>query len=83
MYLKLLLGCLHLPIIADEFSSQGSERDYQSSVLSHYDPVLNNSPLCGGNRCKALYHYAANLYDELNLNPGENKCCIALGHHLH
>ncbi|XP_046669260.1 nostrin isoform X2 [Homalodisca vitripennis] len=53
----------------DEFSSQGSERDYQSSVLSQF-PVLNDPTPCAG-RCKALYHYAANLYDELNLNPGD------------
>ncbi|XP_075213015.1 nostrin [Lycorma delicatula] len=52
----------------DEFSSQGSERDYQSSVISQY-PV--SSPTTITPRCKALYHYAANLYDELNLSPGD------------
>lgn len=55
---------------SDEFSSQGSERDYQSSVLSHF-PVLEDTTPCPWGRCKALYHYAANLYDELNLNPGK------------
>ncbi|XP_054271219.1 uncharacterized protein LOC128991946 [Macrosteles quadrilineatus] len=55
----------------DEFSSQGSERDYQSSVISQCQyPVLSEQSQCAG-RCKALYHYAANLYDELNLNPGD------------
>ncbi|XP_039280905.1 uncharacterized protein LOC111059427 isoform X2 [Nilaparvata lugens] len=53
----------------DEFSSQGSEKDYQNSVLSQYHvPTQIN---CNQNRCKALYHYAANLYDELNLTPGD------------
>ncbi|CAH0388627.1 unnamed protein product [Bemisia tabaci] len=57
-----------------EFSSQGSEHDYQSSVISQY-PVLSEPTtpcsLTNGTQCKALYHYTANLYDELNLEPGD------------
>ena len=60
---------------ADEFSSQGSEKDYQSSVLTQCPvitqppaPPVDVAPSIG--RCKALYEYTANLYDELNLQPG-------------
>ncbi|GLH02880.1 Drebrin-like protein [Gryllus bimaculatus] len=56
----------------DEFSSQGSEKDYQSSVMTY--PVIsecNETPPVTGGRCRALYEYAANLYDELNLRPGD------------
>lgn len=61
----------------DEFSSQGSEKDYQSSVLTQC-PVISecaSSPNVGATpstgRCRALYEYTANLYDELNLQPGD------------
>lgn len=61
----------------DEFSSQGSEKDYQSSVLTQCPvisecaaaPVMDASPSIG--RCQALYEYTAKLYDELNLQPGD------------
>lgn len=60
----------------DEFSSQGSEKDYQSSVLTQCAvisqppaPPVDVTPNIG--RCKALYEYTANLYDELNLQPGD------------
>lgn len=46
----------------DEFSSQGSEKDYESVAR-----IEGNGPT----RCKALYNYTANLYDELSLNPGD------------
>ncbi|PSN41936.1 hypothetical protein C0J52_06427 [Blattella germanica] len=64
----------------DEFSSQGSEKDYQSSVLTQC-PVISEcasetaapppdaAPSIG--QCRALYEYTANLYDELNLQPGD------------
>lgn len=61
----------------DEFSSQGSEHDYQSSVLSQFPVLQEDTPTqqttttVTASRCKALYHYAANLYDELNLSPGD------------
>jgi hypothetical protein len=65
------------PLCADEFSSQGSEKDYQSSVLTQCPvisecagaPVVGASPSIG--RCQALYEYTAKLYDELNLQPGD------------
>ncbi|KAK9500523.1 hypothetical protein O3M35_001771 [Rhynocoris fuscipes] len=47
----------------DEFSSQGSEKDFETSVIK----VPEATP----QRCKALYNYTANLYDELTLNPGD------------
>ncbi|XP_067011922.2 nostrin isoform X2 [Anabrus simplex] len=56
----------------DEFSSQGSEKDYQSSVMTY--PVISEcseTTVTSTGRCKALYEYAANLYDELNLHPGD------------
>nr|CAD7197160.1 unnamed protein product [Timema douglasi] len=56
----------------DEFSSQGSEKDYQSSMLTF--PVISEcgeSNGSGAARCKVLYEYSANLYDELNLSPGD------------
>nr|CAD7567405.1 unnamed protein product [Timema californicum] len=56
----------------DEFSSQGSEKDYQSSMLTF--PVISEcgeSNGSGAGRCKVLYEYSANLYDELNLSPGD------------
>lgn len=55
----------------DEFSSQGSEKDFNGSLIisecASTTPT-NNNPSVG--TCRALYQYAANLYDELNLNPG-------------
>jgi len=61
----------------DEFCSQGSEKDYQSSVLTQCPvisecagaPVVDVSPSIG--RCQALYEYTAKLCDELNLQPGD------------
>ncbi|XP_063229853.1 nostrin isoform X1 [Bacillus rossius redtenbacheri] len=58
----------------DEFSSQGSEKDYQHSVMTF--PVISECGETNGNvtsvgRCKVLYEYSANLYDELNLSPGD------------
>ncbi|KAL1116758.1 hypothetical protein AAG570_005230, partial [Ranatra chinensis] len=46
----------------DEFSSQGSEKEYEEAS------VIRLSSL---SKCKALYNYTANLYDELSLNPGD------------
>ncbi|XP_046983389.1 nostrin [Schistocerca americana] len=64
----------------DEFSSQGSdERDYECGLESE-DPGITNGVSNGGigggggggaGKCRALYDYAAKLYDELNLAPGD------------
>ena len=58
----------------DEFSSQGSsEKDFENNVYNVLpDSAISmpTTPSTGG-KCKALYHYTANLYDELNLQPGK------------
>ncbi|KAJ8889156.1 hypothetical protein PR048_008650 [Dryococelus australis] len=69
---------------ADEFSSQGSEKDYQNSVMTF--PVISECGETKGNgtdigRCKVLYEYSANLYDELNLSPGMT-LNLACGHSM-
>lgn len=56
----------------DEFSSQGSEKDFNGSLIISEcasTTQASNNPSVG--TCRALYQYAANLYDELNLNPGD------------
>lgn len=56
----------------DEFSSQGSEKDFNGSLIISEcasTTQASNNPSVG--TCRALYQYAANLYDELNLNPGK------------
>ncbi|XP_071513677.1 uncharacterized protein Nost isoform X3 [Panulirus ornatus] len=69
-----------LMIIADEFSSQGSDRDYQTVVTEdnvdsgtkdgvYYANPLSSAPT--GGRCKALYDYEANMYDELTIRTGD------------
>lgn len=69
-----------LMIIADEFSSQGSDRDYQTAVTednldsgikdgTYYARPLESVPTVG--RCKALYDYEANMYDELTIRTGQ------------
>ncbi|XP_065216530.1 uncharacterized protein Nost isoform X2 [Planococcus citri] len=57
----------------DEFSSQGSsEKDFESNVFTVLpDSTVSTPTPSAGGRCKALYHYTANLYDELNLQPGD------------
>lgn len=58
----------------DEFSSVGSDKDYQSSVYNV--PIISdcNSDNCPEQtqlgQCRALYDYSAKLYDELNLQIG-------------
>ncbi|KAK8740521.1 hypothetical protein OTU49_002952 [Cherax quadricarinatus] len=69
-----------LMIIADEFSSQGSDRDYQTTMTEdnvdsgtkdgvYYAHPLASAPSVG--RCKALYDYEANMYDELTIRTGD------------
>lgn len=65
----------------DEFSSQGSDRDYQTAVTgednidagtkdgTYYARPLQSAPSVG--RCKALYDYEANMYDELTIKTGD------------
>lgn len=60
--------------IPDEFSSVGSDKDYQSSVYNV--PIISectadNCPEQNSlGQCRALYDYSAKLYDELNLQIG-------------
>lgn len=72
-----------LMIIPDEFSSQGSDRDYQTAVTEdnvdsstkdsvYYANPLSSAPTVG--RCKALYDYEANMYDELTIRTGQLFC---------
>ncbi|XP_066964589.1 uncharacterized protein Nost isoform X3 [Macrobrachium rosenbergii] len=70
-----------LMIITDEFSSQGSDREYQNAVTgednvdattkedTYYSRPLQSAPVVG--RCKALYDYEANMYDELTIKTGD------------
>lgn len=70
-----------LMIVTDEFSSQGSDRDYQTAVTgednidagtkdgTYYARPLQSAPSVG--RCKALYDYEANMYDELTIKTGD------------
>lgn len=69
----------HIVIVADEFSSQGSDRDYQTAVTQDTtdsgtkDGVYYAQPLPSAStigRCKALYDYEANMYDELSIRTG-------------
>ncbi|XP_042220680.1 nostrin-like isoform X1 [Homarus americanus] len=64
----------------DEFSSQGSDRDYQTAMTEdnvdsgtkdgvYYARPLSSAPTVG--RCKALYDYEANMYDELTVRTGD------------
>lgn len=65
----------------DEFSSQGSDREYQNAVTgednvdattkkdTYYSRPLQSAPVVG--RCKALYDYEANMYDELTIKTGD------------
>lgn len=65
----------------DEFSSQGSDREYQNAVTgednvdattkedTYYSRPLQSAPIVG--RCKALYDYEANMYDELTIKTGD------------
>ncbi|XP_071451671.1 nostrin [Hetaerina americana] len=55
----------------DEFSSQGSDKEYQSSIA--YPVISENSDTAAPSvgKCRALYDYAPNLYDELKLRPGD------------
>ncbi|KAK7073301.1 hypothetical protein SK128_027063 [Halocaridina rubra] len=65
----------------DEFSSQGSDREYQTAVTAednidsttkegtYYARPLESGPTIG--RCKALYDYEANMYDELTIKTGD------------
>ncbi|XP_050734362.1 uncharacterized protein LOC127007409 isoform X3 [Eriocheir sinensis] len=64
----------------DEFSSQGSDRDYQATIS---EENIDSGPKDGsyyahplpaattGSRCKALYDYEANMYDELTIRTGD------------
>ncbi|XP_068238088.1 LOW QUALITY PROTEIN: serine-rich adhesin for platelets [Palaemon carinicauda] len=70
-----------LMIVTDEFSSQGSDREYQNAVTgednvdattkedTYYARPLESAPVVG--RCKALYDYEANMYDELTIKTGD------------
>ncbi|XP_045110666.1 uncharacterized protein LOC123504311 isoform X3 [Portunus trituberculatus] len=64
----------------DEFSSQGSDRDYQATMndenaeqnikdIPYYAHPLPTAAT--GSRCKALYDYEANMYDELTIRTGD------------
>lgn len=62
----------------DEFSSQGSERDYQSSVTYPVISECGESTTPSIGQCRALYGYEANLYDELTLQPGKKILIFSL-----
>ncbi|KAG8233678.1 hypothetical protein J437_LFUL014120 [Ladona fulva] len=55
----------------DEFSSQGSDKEYQSSIAYPVISENGDNPAPSVGRCRALYDYAPNLYDELKLRPGD------------
>lgn len=64
----------------DEFSSQGSDRDYQATMNDeNVEPNIKDIPYYAhplptaatGSRCKALYDYEANMYDELTIRTGD------------
>ncbi|XP_063872604.1 uncharacterized protein LOC135107005 isoform X3 [Scylla paramamosain] len=64
----------------DEFSSQGSDRDYQATMNDeNAEPNIKDIPYYAhplptaatGSRCKALYDYEANMYDELTIRTGD------------
>lgn len=63
--------------LSDEFSSVGSDKDYQNSVYNV--PIISecNTENCSEQnnlgQCRALYDYSAKLYDELNLQIGKLK----------
>ena len=68
-----------LMLVTDEFSSQGSDRDYQATMNDETaDPNIKDRPYYAhplpsaapGSRCKALYDYEANMYDELTIRTG-------------
>jgi len=52
----------------DEFSSQESDNDSTShSVI----PSANYAAVPSIGKCRVLYSYAANMYDELSIQPGD------------
>ena len=52
----------------DEFSSQESDNDSTShSVI----PSANYAAVPSIGKCRVLYTYAANMYDELSIQPGD------------
>ena len=68
-----------LMLVTDEFSSQGSDRDYQATMNDeNAEPNIKDIPYYAhplptaatGSRCKALYDYEANMYDELTIRTG-------------
>lgn len=68
-----------LMLVTDEFSSQGSDRDYQATMNDeNAEPNIKDRPYyahplptaASGSRCKALYDYEANMYDELTIRTG-------------
>ena len=69
-----------LVLPTDEFSSQGSDRDYQNNVNGHEETsnvdgkefvqTVNPATVQASGRCKALYDYDANMYDELTIRTG-------------
>ena len=66
--------------LTDEFSSQGSDRDYQNTVHAEdaADAGISDkffvqplpATVQASGRCKALYDYDANMYDELTIRTG-------------
>lgn len=62
-----------MTVITDEFSSQSSsEKDFESNMFTVMPESAISTPTpSAGGKCRALYHYTANLYDELNLQPGK------------
>lgn len=75
-----------LMLVTDEFSSQGSDRDYQATIN---EENIDSGPKDGsyyahplpaattGSRCKALYDYEANMYDELTIRTGNSSHSVA------
>lgn len=76
-----------LMLVTDEFSSQGSDRDYQATMNDeNAEPNIKDRPYyahplptaAAGSRCKALYDYEANMYDELTIRTGNFHILITL-----